>query len=334
MIDIGYFKAIQGAIGSRSKTEAKIREEQRRLSIDLIDSVNLVKDAKRNGVYQKIIVTPGAESYKCNVMAFPGEDLFTGDLLEFKGHHWIVIERPSSSVMQFSGVAWECNHLFKFQTFDGNIVERWGVIDSGQYSTDVYNGTMLTYTNSQYRLYMQYDDSTREIFIDKRLAVAKITDQNGKQILDVYKVTDVDPVTQSYGGGHLLALRAVSDAYDPMKDSIEHMICDYVSVETESHEEQPAVTILGDDKIRAGFSRQYKIDAGGLFDEQNPPINILWSIDFNSDKVRISSDGANAIVFVERDVPIGTKFSIQAECSESPYAFGPVVKIIEVVGIL
>ena len=334
METIGYFKAIQGGIGVNSKVEATIRETQRRLSFDLMNSVNLVADATRNGVQQKFVVTPCAESYKYNVIAFPGEELFTGDLLEFKGRHWMVVEMPSAPVMQFSGVVWECNHLFKFQTFDGTIVERWGVIDSGQYSTDVYNGTMLTDTNSQYRLYMQYDEETKQIFIDKRLAIATIFDQNGKEILDVYKVTDVDPVTQSYGGGHLLALRAVSDAYDPLKDSVSRMICDYTDPADHPGDGEQSSAIIGDNIIRAGFSRKYVFDTPQVDNSKIVNSVFSWSIECQSNGVHMTQNGNESVVYVDRNTPPGTAILIRASYGDASSVAYQAEKMVKVVGVL
>lgn len=331
MEPLWYFKAIQGGIGVSSKKDAVVREAQRRLSFDMMDSVNCVYDATRNGKKQRFVVTPSETSYKYNVMAFPGEDLFTGDLLEFNGRHWMVVEMPSSPVMQFSGVVWECNHLFRFQTFDGSIVERWGVIDSGQYSSDVYNGTMLSDTNSQYRLYMQLDDQTNQIFIDKRLAIAKIFDQKGKQILDVYKVTDVDPVTQSYGGGHLLALRAVSDAYDPTKDSIDHMICDYIDENFGDQDNDNLFTIVGPETIRSGFARTY---TASKLDSLGNPISqeyFVWSVECSESGVSIEQTKTGAILHIAKNTPIGANVVLRSIYSVDKTT---AEKRVKVVGIL
>lgn len=334
MESMDYFKAIHGALGVNSKVEATIRETQRRLSYDLMDSVNLIRDAKRNGKTQRLVVTPRAESYKYNVIAFPGEELSTGDLLEFKGRHWIVVEMPSAPVMHFSAVAWECNHLFKFQTFDGSVVERWGVIDSGLYSTDVYNGRILTDTNSQYRLYMQFDEATKQIFIDKRLAVSTIFDQHGKQILDVYKITDVDPVTRSYGGGHLLMLRAVSDAFAPLKDSVEHMICDYINPDKPIQKDDAACIIEGDSEIRAGFSRKY---TANIINRDEQPVDdslFDWSLDCSDDGVSMTHEGNKASVRVDRKTKPGTSMTIRVSYDSSSGKVKAGEKLVKVVGLL
>ena len=185
MNSMAYFKSIQGGNGVTTNHDRFVRENQRRLALDLPSSANVKPAATRNGKPQALIAVETQTSYKYEIIAMPGDELLTGDLLEFDHRHWIVVEVPSAPVFHYTGIAWECNHLFRFQTFDGSIVERWGVIDSGNYSTDVQHGSMLTDTNSQYRLYMQLDDQTKQIFIDKRLAVAQLYDKDGRQILDV-----------------------------------------------------------------------------------------------------------------------------------------------------
>lgn len=335
MESMSYFKSIQGAYGVQSKNEQEVREAQRRLKYDMQLSVNLMDGAKRNGVEQNIIAVPTQTPYKYTVIAFPGDDLFTGDMLEFKDRHWLVVEVPSAPVMHYTGVVWECNHLFRFQTFDGEIVERWGVIDTGNYSSDVQHGSMLTDTNSQYRLYMQLDDQTKQIFIDKRLAIAQIFDQSGKQILDVYKVTDVDPVTQSYGGGHLLSLRAESDAYNESTDSIELMICDMIDIPDKPDPGVVSLVIDGPNEIRYGFSRDYFASISGTTPLSEDEIIFSWSINGNEDIlgfIELQQNNGVATVNVNRGAQIGDSFDLVLDTNIPDSS--SVTKKITVVGLI
>lgn len=230
----------------------------------MLASINLEENALRNGAPQRFVVVPKKEAYKYSVIAFPDEELYPGDLLEFRGRKWMVVEVPSVAVLQFTGVVWECNHLFRFQNFNSTIIERWGVLDPGNYSTDIKEGIQVSTTNSQYKMYMQLDDETKKIFVDKRFATDIIYDKTGNQILDVYDITDVDGVSSSYGGGHLLILRAKSGSYNPEKDSLELMLCDYIRPENAPDTPPPPpsgpllpCSISGKNTIRCGMKRTY-----------------------------------------------------------------------------
>ena len=330
MNSMSYFKAIQGGNGVATDHERFVRENQRRLALDLPSSANVKPTATRNGKPQVLVAVETQTSYKYEIIAMPGDELLTGDLLEFENRHWIVVEVPSAPVLHYTGIAWECNHLFRFQTFDGDIVERWGVIDSGNYSTDVQHGSMLTDTNSQYRLYMQLDDQTKQIFIDKRLAVAQIFDKDGRQILDVYKVTDVDPVTQSYGGGHLLVLRAVSDAYNAKTDRIDILICDYNEGGAPDTPTPDKVVITGPDELRPVFGRKYTASYEGA------PTDAVFTWDFTAADqlvpyVHLARIGNEVQVTVDRGAPVGMSFRLTAASDDPNIAKGE--KSIKVVSL-
>lgn len=285
-LGIDYFKAIHNAAGAQSALEAKVAGKKRRIAAEMLTSINLEENALRNGSPQRFIAVPQKEAYKYTVIAFPDEDLYPGDLLEFRGRKWMVIEVPSVAVLQFTGVVWECNHLFRFQNFNSTIIERWGVLDSGNYSTDIEDGMQVSTTNSQYKMYMQLDEETKKIFVDKRFATDVIYDQSGNRILDVYNITDIDGVSHSYGGGHLLILRAKSGAYNQEKDSLDLMLCDYKRPGDESVTPPPPppvgllpCSISGKSTIRCGMKRTYTATfylADGTTEDSS--VTALWTV--------------------------------------------------------
>ena len=278
--DMRYLRQIHGSADSTSVLETKVREEKRRIERELMESVNLEPDATRNGVRQRFVVTPREEAYKYKVIAFPDEELVPGDLLEFRGRKWMVTDVPSVGVFQKTGIVWECNHKFRFQNFNSQIIERWGVLDSGNYTTDIKTGLQVAVTDNQYKMYMQYDDDTAKIFVDKRFAVGRVVDQHGRPLLDVRQVTSVDSVSRSYGGGHLLILRAKSDAYNPATDNYDEMVCNYISPGTDGGTASPPQNtellpseITGRDTMKAGFGeRMYT----AVF--QDPDAVADWSV--------------------------------------------------------
>lgn len=285
-LGIDYFKAIHNAAGTQSALEARVSEEKRRIAAEMLTSINLEENALRNGSPQRFIAVPQKEAYKYTVIAFPDEELYPGDLLEFRGRKWMVVEVPSVAVLQFTGVVWECNHLFRFQNFDSTIIERWGVLDSGNYSTDIEDGMHVSTTNSQYKMYMQLDEETKKIFVDKRFATDVIYDQSGNRILDVYNITDIDGVSHSYGGGHLLILRAKSGSYNPEKDNLDLMLCDYnrsgdgpVAPPLFPPAGLLPCSISGKSAIRCGMKRTYAVTfylTDGTTEDSS--VTALWTV--------------------------------------------------------
>ena len=135
-----------------------------------------------------------------------------------------------------TGRAYQCNHLFRFQLGTSDIYERWGVLDSGVYSTTEKSGTTMILPDQQFKLYMQADDITRQIARDKRFAVDQWKNIEGDDILSVYRVTAYDEVSPSYVYGHLIEFKLRADEYIPGIDNYEQMICNYISPDAVSEE--------------------------------------------------------------------------------------------------
>ena len=131
--------------------------------------------------------------------------------------------------IQMTGRAYQCNHLFRFQLGTSEIYERWGVLDSGVYSTTEKSSTTMLLPDQQFKLYMQADDITRQIARDKRFAVDQWKNIEGEDILTVYRVTAYDELSNSYVYGHLIEFKLRADEYVPNVDNYDEMICNYIA---------------------------------------------------------------------------------------------------------
>lgn len=306
-LDISYFKAIHGGTGLSSSQDLRINENKSRLKEDLISSINYKPLATRNGVLQPIVLVNGKSGFKGTVLALPDDNLSVGDMIVCDGNHWLVVEISSTNPIQKSGTVWLCNQLFRFQNFNSTIIERWGVFDSGAYSKT--EDKQIQTADSWYRIFLPYDDDTKKIFVDKRLATNKGFNSNGDEILTAYKVTSVDPVSKNYGeNGHLLVLVAESSPYQVSEDNIDKLICNYIAESgsggTHSPTLLPCSITSSRSTIRTGTS--YTFDA--VFYESdgitiNNDVVPSWSIEpsiigvsgtliGNSFKVSVKNDDA------------------------------------------
>lgn len=257
-----YLRAIHGSIGGNTRKDATINGAKAQLERELQSSVNYVSDGTRNGEKQRFVVTPTKLRYKCNIEAFPDEELFAGDVIHCFDEHWIVTDTTVTNPMQVIGTMWLCNHKFRFQNHTSEIIERWGVLDSGVFSTTKKGGEELQYKDVQYKIYLPLDEDTEKIYIDKRLATSTIIyNEYGEPMLDVYEITRVDPISQNYGkGSHLLVLNVRNAAnYDKERDNLEEYICDYISGEPKDlPTEKQRYEIVGRTKIPINSTRKYQ----------------------------------------------------------------------------
>ena len=283
----------------RSIAKAKRDFEQK-----VVDSPGSCINATRNDRPQRFLVTQSDVFYKCTVTAYPGEDLFPGDILSFCDEHWIVQQTKLINAIQIVGTAWLCNHKFRFQAFSSEIHERWGVLDSGVYSTTRTSDSTVAALDMQYKIYLPGDEATQMIHEDQRIATDRWVDKNGDKILLTYAVTGRDLVSKSYGNGaHLLVLNARSSSYNAEKDDYEKMICDYIADEFQPEDHRASLKIVGRDYIRIGSSRPYRMEIEeniGLADSIDQSY-LEWSLESSSSIRWRISDGDGIIIEVPDD---------------------------------
>lgn len=261
-------------------------------------------DTKRNGIDQPFILTRGGEQFTYNMICLPGDDLCAGDIIDAFDEKWIVMEARADATTHKTGVMHQCNHLFRFQNFTSDIVERWGYIDQSGYSSQVTGTNQMQKAEEQFAIYMPYDDETAKIFVDKRIASHVGYDKFGRKILVTFKVTSAAPNTFSYNkGDHLLGIKVIRDVYSETTDNLEEGICDYIAPGSNTSE-PPASNLVcyinGAPKLLLGRSRTYRAvflnDVGQPVDDIKavwdlPPLDgITYTVDGNTVKVSASHE--------------------------------------------
>lgn len=320
-------------VNGDTKRERSITRERESFRKHAVRNAAYRPDAMRNGSPQELLAIRSDVQYKYTVVAFPGDDLFVGDILEFEGEHWIVQETRVAGAFYTSGIAWLCNHLFRFQNGTSTIYERWGVLDSGVYSTTQAGSLKVRYPDKQFRIYLPYDDATKKIYVDKRIAVDTMYDKRGNEILEVYTVTGRNRVARSYGtGAHLLILecRGGGDFYRGI-DNVEEIICDYIEPGTEPPviETTPHCEIMSGEILRTGG----RLKATALFydahDELAEGIVPIWGVTAPTGVV-YSVDEAGVLTLTARDAAELIGEEVVIALSEASGDYLPCTREVEV----
>jgi len=159
----------------------------------------------------------------------------------------------------------------------------------------------------QFKIYLPSDEDTDKIYIDKRLAVGTMYDQDGNEILEAYIVTGRTKFGKGgYGdGAHLLEMNAKSSEQVGAKDNIELMVCDYIAPEDgddDSHDETAVLSceISGRNNVRLGGSRTFSAifyDADGEVTTVDTPV---WTYDA-AEGVTVTPNGTICTVKVPDD---------------------------------
>ena len=311
-MDINYFKAIQGAIGADNAQEVLIRQTKENLSAGMLTSIGNAR-VKRNGEYQNFVVSQTTVRYKYQITAYPDEELYVGDIIDYMNEKWIITETRVGSPLQKTGIMWLCNINLSFQNGTHDIITRPAVLDSGVYSTTKNGNEELQYVDKQFKLYLPYDDDTKKIYVDKRIAVDTRFDKHGQEILEVYSVTGLNRVARSYGkGGHLLVCELRSDTYSPSADNLELMICDYIADNDSgsSATELLPCSISGRPTIMLGQTRTYTATFYNAENQEVSGIESVWDIIGNVEVTTQQADNTIKITVPDNEDYIGETMQV------------------------
>ena len=248
-------------VNGDTERESIITVAKDSFSSQIVDNPAYRASSTRNGTAQAFVIQAQKKTpYKADVFAMPGDSLYSGDLIENEGEHWLVVDTNTTNPIQVTGTAWLCNQLFKFQNGTTAIVEKYGVFDDGTYSLSKDN-QIVTLSNKT-SFYLPQDNDTKSIFTTKRLATDIIYNKSGEKELLCWSVSGINPRSKNYGtGSHLLELIVDSNAYNATKDSIENMVCDYITSSSggSTGELLPCSITTARSSIRTGTSYTYAV---------------------------------------------------------------------------
>ena len=227
---MGMWDLYEQRLHAKGQTERdiSIAESAEAYLEQIISSPSYCENAKVNGVTQRLQINQSDNSHKASIDTMPYEQIYAGDIVENGNDRWIITGASAIDFLNKRAEARACNYLLKFQTPDGVIHESYICIDKGQYASTLEANKDIATLNRQYKIYAPYNDSTKYLYIDQRIALGTQFDSDGKEILLVFKITSVDATTSNYfEGDKLLELRIKSDEFNRDTDNVELAICDY-----------------------------------------------------------------------------------------------------------
>lgn len=240
-----------------------------------VENPSYCPEAKVNDVEANLLLLSTKSNYKAEAIMFPDENICRGDYVDSgKGLVWLCQDVSEICSWQKKGLLWLCNIDLKWQDFNKNIHSKLCVFDSGAYSTTITGDAKTTILDKKFKVYIPYDEETKTLFIDKRLAIDRRMDSLGNEVLETYKIISLNRVGQNYGhGNHLLEAIVESDTFSPELDNVEMMICDYKKINHPPIQDD-TYQIQGRDTIRCGTARNYELVSikGG----EVPPID--WGV--------------------------------------------------------
>lgn len=134
----------------------------------------------------------------------PGEKLPHGGLVEWMDNHWLITELDANNEVYTKGIMRQCNYQLRWIADDGNVIERWCIVEDGtKYLTGEYgdNNYILTRGDTRITVTLPNDEYTIKLNRKNRFL---IDDFKSPTIL-AYELTKPFKLGGNYGKGGVLS---------------------------------------------------------------------------------------------------------------------------------
>lgn len=206
----------------RTKREAHKNIEKARLWRDLPDNLSY-KDILLNGEPQNVVITDTDDDSIKNIHSMPDEHLVHGGIVDWEESKWLITSLDAHNELYDSGTLTRCNHLLKWRDSNGDVQERWCIVQDGtKYLIGEKEKELMTIGDSRLALTIAKDDGTRQF---KRGMRFLIDDPDSAEIL-AYEITKSNRMFNLYNGVgvYRFILREVTLTSD---DNLELQVADY-----------------------------------------------------------------------------------------------------------
>jgi len=259
---------------------------------------------------------------------------YSGDILDYDNNHWICTSSYVFHKLYCKGNLVKCNYLLKWQTDDGSIIERYCWVQSAaQYNSGETGNKTMVLGSDQLMIVLPKDDFTVQL----NSPTGFFIDFNEKKPTP-YKITRNDTVPYSDWDHGCINIVVTEKTYNPEKDRIDLMLCDYKEVATlpprsdESNDSLAEISCKSPVvKIGALPSRFYAIfrDENG---NEVEGVDSVWNIESDFEDKLISTIDNSCIMISVNDMNlVGEKFKLTLSDSDGMFDPFELIVLIETI---
>lgn len=214
------------SVRGSSTRDVKMNREIQYLERKLRNSLSYHK-AVVDGAEQELAIINSDNLNQKTVCTMPGDSIRCGALVEWMGNRWLVTAVDANNELYTKATMLQCNHLLKWVTDDGEIVERWSIVeDSTKYLTGEtvsrYNENGMVLGDSRIAVTVGKDKYTVKLGRKNRFL---IDDPDSDAIL-AYRLTKPLKVGSVYNGQGVLGF-ILTEVNSEDTDNPELGIADY-----------------------------------------------------------------------------------------------------------
>ena len=157
-------------------------------------------------------------------------DIQIGDYIRLNDMVWLCTDLSDTDDVTLKGRIYECNLNLQYQLGTPEIYSTWGYFDPGVYSTTTHGNQDAHIGYQQFKLMLPYNEHTRQLQRDKRIATEVLYYPDGHKELRCYIITSNDSLGSSFGKGRVLDLK-LREGLSSQSDNVDLMICDYIGTD-------------------------------------------------------------------------------------------------------
>lgn len=189
------YESIRFASGE-NKRDMLVQHAQESITRRLLDSP-ACKLVTINDAEQMISVAHTEEMDTKRICAIPGESLPHGGLVDFAGHKWLITTIDANNEIYERGLMTQCNHVLRWISKDGNLKEKWCIVEDGTKYL-IGEKRTLDYTIGEARIAVTIgkDEDTVELSRGKRFLI----DDDDAEEPTAYEITKTNRLFNSYNG--------------------------------------------------------------------------------------------------------------------------------------
>lgn len=190
------YKARMNVNGMTGRERA-LKHTQSYISQKITDSLSY-HTVVIDGLEQNVTILNQREDMAIKkICALPGESLVHGGLVDFADSKWLITELDANDEVYASGMMRRCNYLLKWLNKDGQIIEKWCVVEDGtKYLIGEKSEQVITIGDARIAITIGKDADTVELSRGKRFLV---DDMDSNAVL-AYQITKPNKLFNIYNG--------------------------------------------------------------------------------------------------------------------------------------
>ena len=202
--------------------QAWLNHTQKTIHRNLLSSL-ACQEVTIDGESQTVAIIGRTQLDEKRICSLPGESLHHGGLVEFAGYHWLITELDVADEVYQRGIMQRCNHILRWIGKDGELCEKWCIVEDGtKYLIGEKVTSLMTVGDSRIAITVGKDDETIELGRGHRFLV----DDELVEQPSVYQITKANRFfnTTNCDGVFRFILTEVALTHE---DNIEQRIADY-----------------------------------------------------------------------------------------------------------